>query len=98
MDSWSGSKVLVYEQGNVTAAQADFETAMFGSESWWRVSDSNCFSETRAQVRLVRFGTAILLVPLHRIPPPKESMKAFGENRRLLKSIAFLAEFTIALE
>jgi hypothetical protein len=25
-------------------------------------------------------------------------MKAFGENRRLLKSIAVLAEFTIALE
>jgi hypothetical protein len=27
--------------------------------------------------------TAILYVPFHRIPPPKESMKAFLENRRL---------------
>jgi len=27
--------------------------------------------------------TAIVLVPFHRAPPPKESMKVFLENRRL---------------
>jgi hypothetical protein len=27
--------------------------------------------------------TAILFVPFHRVPPPKESMKEFLENRRL---------------
>ena len=32
--------------------------------------------------------TAILLVPLHRVPPPKESMKGVLENRCLLISIA----------
>jgi hypothetical protein len=36
--------------------------------------------------------TATLLVPLHRIPPPKESMKCSAENRRLLMSIAVLPE------
>jgi hypothetical protein len=41
--------------------------------------------------------TAILLVPLHRIPPPKESMKEFLENRRLLKSILVLAETATVL-
>jgi hypothetical protein len=41
--------------------------------------------------------TAILLVSLHRIPPPKESMKEFLENRRLLKSILVLAEFATVL-
>jgi hypothetical protein len=33
--------------------------------------------------------TAIFLVPSHRIPPPKESMKAFLENRRLKRAYLF---------
>jgi hypothetical protein len=33
--------------------------------------------------------TAICLVPFHRIPPPKESMKAFLENRRLKRAYPF---------
>jgi hypothetical protein len=33
--------------------------------------------------------TAILLDPSHRIPPPKESMKLFLENRRLKRAYLF---------
>jgi hypothetical protein len=61
-------------------------------------SATSCWFEPRPKVGLVRFGTAILLVPLQRVPPPKESVKEFLENRRLLKSIAVLPGFAIALE
>ena len=33
----------------------------------------------------------------HRVPPPKESMKVFLENRRLLMSILVLEQFTMLL-
>jgi hypothetical protein len=33
--------------------------------------------------------TATILVPLHRVPPPKESMKAFLDNRRLKRAYFF---------
>ena len=42
--------------------------------------------------------TAMLLVPFHRVPPPKESMKKLVENRRLLMSILVLAKSAIVLE
>jgi len=42
--------------------------------------------------------TAMLLVPFHRVPPPKESMKKLVENRRLLTSILVLAKSAIVLE
>ena len=41
--------------------------------------------------------TAILLVAIHRIYPPKESMKVFLENRRLFMSIRVLAHSAIRL-
>ena len=42
----------------------------------------------RTAGRQLSMQTAILLVPLHRVPPPKEAMKGVLENRCLLISIA----------
>ena len=42
---------------------------------------------TTAKQALQEIRAAILLVRLHEIPPPKESMKKLAENRRLRRSI-----------
>jgi hypothetical protein len=48
--------------------------------------------------RQAKLQAAILPVPFHRIPPPKESMKESVENRRLLTSILVPGESAIYLE
>jgi hypothetical protein len=57
---------------------------------------SNCRAgiSTSYEIVMVSYGwtkekTAIFLVYFHRIPPPKESMKAFLENRRLKRAYFF---------
>jgi hypothetical protein len=47
---------------------------------------------------LLKALTATPLVPLHRIPPPKESMKCSAENRRLKMRIAVLWKIAMVLE
>jgi hypothetical protein len=42
----------------------------------------------KSGVKALQKQTATLLVPLHRIPPPKEAMKMFRGESPLKKSIA----------
>jgi hypothetical protein len=48
---------------------------------------------TTVKQTLQQIRAAILVVRLHEIPPPKESMKKLAENRRLRRSIRHKSGF-----
>ena len=53
--------------------------------------------QTYGKTKIVTNTNSDSLCCFHRVPPPKESMKVFVENRRLLMSIAVLQTFTMVL-